>query len=49
MGYYIAPAFDILLTAADMNLKNRIIRSDLVYKITAGPDGTKLLHLLSTL
>lgn len=48
MGYYIAPAFDILLTAADMNLKNRIIRSDLVYKITAGPNGTKLLHLLST-
>jgi len=47
-GYYIAPAFDILLTAADMNLKNRIVRSDLVYKITAGPDGTKLLHLLST-
>lgn len=48
MGYYIAPAFDILLTAADMNLKNRIIRSEMVYKITAGPDGTKLLHLLST-
>jgi hypothetical protein len=48
MGYYIAPAFDILLTAADMNLKNRIIRSELVYKITAGPNGTKLLHLLST-
>ena len=47
-GYYIAPAFDILLTAADMNLKNRIVRSDLVYKITAGPNGTKLLHLLST-
>lgn len=48
MGYYIAPAFDILLTAADMNLKNRIIRSELVYKLTAGPNGTKLLHLLST-
>jgi hypothetical protein len=48
MGYYIAPAFDILLTAADMNLKNRIIRSDLVYKVTAGPNGTKLLHLMST-
>jgi len=46
-GYYIAPAFDILLTAADMNLKNRIIRSELVHKITAGPNGTKLLHLLS--
>jgi hypothetical protein len=48
MGYYVAPAFDILLTAADMNLKNRIIRSELVYKITAGPEGTKLLHLMST-
>lgn len=47
-GHYIAPAFDILLTAADMNLKNRIVRSDLVYKITAGPNGTRLLHLLST-
>lgn len=47
-GYYIAPAFDILLTAGDMNLKNRIVRSDLVYKVTAGPDGTRLLHLLST-
>ncbi len=48
MGYYIAPAFDVLLTAADMNLKNRMLRSDLVYKITAGPDGTRLLHLIST-
>lgn len=47
-GYYIAPAFDTLLMAADMNLKNRLIRSDLVYKLTAGPDGTRLLHLLST-
>jgi hypothetical protein len=46
-GYYIAPAFDILLTAADMNLKNRILRSELVYKLTAGPNGTRLLHLLS--
>jgi len=46
-GYYIAPAFDILLTAGDMNLKNRIVRSELVYKITAGPNGTRLLHLLS--
>lgn len=47
MGYYIAPAFDILLTAADMNLKNRIVRSELVHKITAGPNGTKLLHLMT--
>jgi len=47
-GYYIAPAYDILLTAQDFNLKNRILRSELVYKITAGPDGTRLLHLMST-
>ncbi len=46
-GYYIAPAFDILLTAQDFNLKNRILRSDLTYKVTAGPDGTRLLHLMS--
>lgn len=46
-GYYIAPAYDVLLTAADMNLKNRMLRGDLTYKITAGPDGTRLLHLMS--
>jgi hypothetical protein len=47
-GYYIAPAYDILLTASDFNLKNRILRSELTYKVTAGPEGTRLLHLMST-
>lgn len=47
-GYYIAPAFDVLLTASDIGLKNRLLRSDLTYKVTAGPDGTRLLHLMST-
>tara|TARA_R110000796_G_scaffold40062_1_gene99377 strand:+ start:3431 stop:4606 length:1176 start_codon:yes stop_codon:yes gene_type:complete len=47
-GYYVAPAFDVLLTAADFNLKNRMLRSELAYKITAGPNGTRLLHLMST-
>lgn len=47
-GYYIAPAYDVLLMASDMNLKNRILRSEMVYKLTAGPNGTRLLHLLST-
>lgn len=47
-GYYVAPAFDVLLTATDMNLKNRLLKSEMVYKITAGPDGTRLIHLLST-
>jgi len=47
-GYYVAPAFDVLLTASDFNLKNRLLRSELAYKITAGPNGTRLLHLMST-
>ena len=47
-AYYIAPAYDIVLRAADYNMKNRILQSDLTYKITAGADGTRLLHLFST-
>lgn len=47
-GFYISPAYDTLLLASDLNLKNRILRSDLTYKVTAGPNGTKILHLLST-
>ena len=45
-GFYLSPAYDILLRNADYNLKQRILSSDLVYKITAGPNGTKLLHLI---
>ncbi len=45
-GFYVAPAFDSLMRDADYDLKQRIISGDLVYKITAGPNGTKLLHLL---
>lgn len=47
-AYYIAPAYDIVLRAQDFGMKNRILQSDLTYKITAGPNGTRLLHLLST-
>lgn len=47
-GYYIAPAFDTLLLSTDMNLKNRLLRSDLIYKVTAGPEGTRFIHLMST-
>ena len=45
-GFYLSPAYDILMRDADYDLKQRIISSDLVYKITAGPNGTKLLHLI---
>lgn len=47
-AYYIAPAYDVIMRAADYGLKNRILQSDLIYKITAGENGTKLLHLIST-
>ena len=44
-GIYMAPAFDILLRNQDFNLKQRMIKGDLTYKVTAGPNGTRLLHL----
>lgn len=47
-GYFIAPAYDTMLLASDLMLKQRLLRSDLTYKVTGGPDGTKILHLLST-
>lgn len=46
-GYYIAPAYDVLLMAQDLNLKQRLLRGDLTYKVTAGSNGTKLLHILN--
>lgn len=47
-GFYTAPAADVAYLATDLQYKNRLLRSDLVYKVTAGPNGTHLIHLLST-
>ena len=47
-GFYTMPAYDTFLLASDMNLKNRLLRSDLTYKVTAMADGRKILHLMST-
>lgn len=47
-GFYTAPAADVAYLATDIQYKNRLLRSDLVYKVTAGPNGTHLVHLLST-
>lgn len=47
-SYYIMPAHDILLRATDRNLKNRLIRSELTYKITNAPNGQKYIHLMNT-
>ena len=44
-SYFMMPAFDLLLRMQDRNLKNRLIGGDLTYRITAGPNGTKIIHL----
>lgn len=45
-GFYMSPSYDTVLRNADYNLKQRLINSELTYKVTAGPNGTKLIHLL---
>lgn len=47
-GFFTTQASDVAYMTSDLNFKSRLFRGDLVYKITAGPDGTHLLHLLST-
>ena len=46
-GFYVGSAYDTALMAADLKYKNSLLRGDLSYKVTAGPDGTHILHLLS--
>lgn len=48
VGLYAIPFADIATMSADLKYKNQFIRSDLTYKVTAGPDGTHLIHLMST-
>ena len=47
-GFYTTQAADVAYMTSDLNFKSRLFRGDLVYKVTAGPNGTKLLHLIST-
>jgi hypothetical protein len=44
-NYFMMPAFDILLRMQDRTMKNRLFGGDLTYRITAGPDGKKYIHL----
>lgn len=46
-SYFMLPAFDLLLRMQDRSIKNRLIGGDLTYKITAGPNGTKIVHLMN--
>lgn len=47
-GFYTTQASDVAYLAADLKFKQNLFVSDFVYKVTAGPNGTHLLHLLST-
>ena len=46
-GIWAMPAYDVALMATDLSYKQQLLRSDLVYKVTAGPNNTHLIHLLS--
>ena len=47
-GFYIAQSADIAYMATDLSYKTRLLRGDLTYKVTGGPNGTRILHLYST-
>lgn len=47
-GFYVGSAYDTALMSVDLKYKNSLLRGDLAYKVTAGPDGTHLVHLMST-
>lgn len=46
-GFYVGSAYDTALLSVDLKYKNSLIRGDLAYKVTAGPNGTHIIHLLS--
>lgn len=46
-GFYIGNVYDTILMASDLKYKNSLLRGDLAYQVTAGPEGTHLVHLLS--
>lgn len=48
VGFYVGSVYDTALLAADLKYKNSLLRGDLAYQVTAGPNGTHLIHLLST-
>lgn len=47
-SYFMLPAFDLLLRMQDRAMKNKLIGGELTYRITGGPNGTKIVHLYNT-
>lgn len=46
-SYFMLPANDLLLRMQDRNIKNRIFGGEMTYRVTAGPEGTKIVHLMN--
>lgn len=46
-SYFMMPAYDLIARMQDRSIKNRLIGGDLTYRITAGPNGTKIIHLMN--
>lgn len=44
-GFYFGQAMDIAYMATDLQYKTRMLNGDMWYKMTAGPEGTHILHL----
>ena len=42
---YVQPTYSVLLSAQDRRMKQRVLQSELTYKITGLEDGRKMLHL----
>lgn len=47
VGIWALPIYDVHLMAADLKNKGDLFHCDLTYKVTAGPDGTHLIHLMN--
>lgn len=45
--FYAMPLYDVGLASSNMKEKNKFLGCDLVYKVTAGPEGTHLIHLMN--
>jgi hypothetical protein len=47
-SYFMMSGFDYLVRAQEANILNRILGANLTYRVTALPDGKKLIHLMNT-
>jgi hypothetical protein len=46
-GFYMGQTADIAYLATDLTYKRRLLFGDLTYKVTGGPDGTHIIHLIN--